>query len=276
MLFAKLTIIALFGLASAIPTPNDGGKGNGDTTSTSCSGSQSTVCCDKSGKNCEVKDSCSNSQLILCGNTISLPGVLSRDLARIMKRTDGKGNNGDKTTTSCSGDQSTMCCNKSGKDCQVSSSCSNDQTIICGNILDLSGLGIGKRNDGGDGDKTSTSCSGNQSTMCCDQSGKDCSVKDSCSNTQTIFCGNTISIPVTTDLGSILRRTDDKGNNGNGDNTNTKCSGNQSTMCCDNSGKNCSVKDSCNNNQVIICGNTVTVPVTVDAGDVTCLLSSSC
>lgn len=121
-------------------------------------------------------------------------------------------------------------------------SCSNDQTIICGNILDLSGLGIGKRNDGGDGDKTSTSCSGNQSTMCCDKSGKDCSVKDSCSNTQTIFCGNTISIPVTTDLGSILRRTDDKGNNGNGDNTNTKCSGNQSTMCCDNSGKNCSVK----------------------------------
>lgn len=48
MYFTKLAILALVGTAAAAPVLTH------DGTNVACSNSQSTVCCDKAGKNCQI------------------------------------------------------------------------------------------------------------------------------------------------------------------------------------------------------------------------------
>lgn len=52
MYFSKFTVVALIGLAAAAPVANDDSK---KYSGAACSDSQTTKCCDKYGKNCEVK-----------------------------------------------------------------------------------------------------------------------------------------------------------------------------------------------------------------------------
>lgn len=72
-------------------------------------------------------------------------------------------------------------------------SCSNNAVQMCGNILpSRSNLRLrswGGDNNNDDGDTTTTTCTNSQSTMCCDESGKNCEVKGMCEvyNTECIL-----------------------------------------------------------------------------------------
>lgn len=150
MHYTKLAILAFMALAAARPPPPPSESNNsGDTTTTitQCSNDQATMCCDQSGKNCEVSSerfeffeskvltnnvpaSCNNNALVVCGNTISVPVTVdARGIDFKVKMTrrapppppSESNDSGDTTTTvtKCSNDQSTVCCNESGKDCEI-------------------------------------------------------------------------------------------------------------------------------------------------------------
>ncbi|KAK5073084.1 hypothetical protein LTS08_004168 [Lithohypha guttulata] len=151
MHYTKLAILAFMALAAARPPPPPSESNNsGDTTTTitQCSNEQATMCCDQSGKNCEVSTSCNNNALVVCGNTISVPVTVdARGIDFKVKMTrrapppppSESNDSGDTTTTvtKCSNDQSTVCCNESGKDCEIKDSCNSTALVLCGNTVNI-------------------------------------------------------------------------------------------------------------------------------------------